>query len=182
MSKMIIVDVETGGLDPRYNPLLSIGAVEYEHPYNTFYGEIKPLSGTTSDVRALNVNGIDLKKWNNKPSLHSVMNKFYIWIQGTKEQTLAGHNPSFDRDFCNVNFRRIGLGNVFNHRTIDLHSVAFTIFTQKEISFSRLTSDEIYRLLGILDEPKPHNALNGALWETEAFARLIHNKVLGLVK
>ena len=178
---MLVIDVETGGLDPKYNPLLSIGAVEYEHPYNTFYAEIKPLSNLVVDAKALQVNGIDLKKWNKNPSLQSVMNKFYIWIQGIKEQTLAGHNPSFDRDFCNVNFRRIGLGNVFNHRTIDLHSVAYTIFTQKKMIFSRLTSDEIYWKLGLPIEPKPHNALNGALWETEAFARLIHDKKLGLV-
>jgi len=179
---MIIVDVETGGLDPRYNPLLSIGAVEYEHPFNIFYAEIKPLSGLTSNVKALQVNGIDLEKWSTKPNLHSVMNKFFIWIQGTQEKTLAGHNSSFDRDFCNVNFRRIGFGNIFNHRTIDLHSVAYTVFTKKKVFFDRLTSDEIYRLLGMPEEPKPHNALNGAVWETEAFAKLLHNKVLGLVK
>jgi len=179
---MLIVDVETGGLDPRLNPLLSIGAVEFENPTNQFYREIKPHKDLVIDGRALEVNGINLEEWKSKPSLFSVMTKFYTWIRNINEITLAGHNPSFDRDFCNINFHRAELNFIFNHRTIDLHSVAYTVFIQRKIKFDRLYSDEIYRLLGIREEPRPHNALNGAIWETEAFARLLYNKELGLTK
>lgn len=179
---MIVVDCETGGLDPKYNPLLSIGAIEYENPHNQFYAEIKPVSGLTIDAKALGINGINLIEWQNKPTLHYVMREFLKWIREIDEITLAGHNPSFDRDFCNVNFRRVGYNTIFNHRTIDLHTVAYVVFSQKGIKFNKLFSDEIYRLLNMPQEPRPHNALNGAVWETEAFARLIRDKKLGLVK
>ena len=40
-----MIDVETGGLEPHKNPLLSIGAVEFAKPDNQFYIEIKPFDG-----------------------------------------------------------------------------------------------------------------------------------------
>lgn len=167
---MITVDCETGGLNPKENPILSIGAVEYENDDNQFYIKINPIPGLFCTVKAMQVNGIILKTWNGT-DLHTAMSKFNEWIQKIDDKTLAGHNPSFDRDFCNVNFNRIGLGNVFNHRTVDLHSLAYAKFRT-----NKLYSDKIYSLLGMEQEPKPHNALNGAIWETKAFRKLMEDE------
>ncbi len=43
---------------------------------------------------------------------------------------------------------------------------------------SALNLDAVLRYVGIPDEPKPHNALTGALVETEAFGRFFYNKPL----
>lgn len=37
---------------------------------------------------------------------------------------------------------------------------------------SDLDSDKVMKYVGIPTEPRPHKAINGALWETEAFSRL----------
>lgn len=170
---MIVCDVETGGLNFQYNPLLSIGAVEYENPSNTFYVEIIPHRGLEINEKAIAVNGIDVENNDGKSSLFAAMSNFRLWINDIQDKTLAGHNPSFDRDFCNYNFFRVGIKDCrFNHRTIDLHSVAYTIFTCNDIPFEKLYSDEIYRLLGMKEEPKPHNALTGAMMEAAAFREL----------
>ena len=174
--------METGGLDPKIHSLLSIGAVDFGNPTNQFYAEIG-LYGLENDPRALKINGIDLNDWEDRPTLKRVMNEFYYWIRKIKTPILAGHNPSFDRDFCNENFLRVGLGRVFNHRTIDLHSVAFAYLTKNNYNFipHKLYSDTIYKAIDMPQEPRPHNALNGAIYEAEAFSRLIYGRGLGLL-
>jgi len=181
---MIVVDVETGGLNPEINPILSVGAVDFDNPQNQFYGEMKPYRGMICNIKAMQVNGINLREWNSKPSMEEVMKKFNEWVNRIRDKTLAGMNPAFDRDFCNVNFERIGLRCVFNHRTIDLHSVAYASFKKRDLPFEagKLYTDQIYKILGMPDEPKPHNALTGAKMEAEAFGRLILNRRLELIQ
>ena len=153
--------METGGLDPRKNPLSSIGAVEFENPKNTFYTELSASPDLKCDARALQVNGINIGTWNyNAENFYTGMKRFHRWCMPIKEQTLAGHNPSFDRDFCNMNLEKVGVYHYFNHRTIDLHTVAHVIFTQKGLKFDKLYSDAIYRLLEIPTETKQHNVFN----------------------
>ncbi len=43
---------------------------------------------------------------------------------------------------------------------------------------SLLDSDAVMTYVGIPTEPKPHIALNGALWEAEAISRLLYQKNL----
>lgn len=168
---MIVVDVETGGVDPTHNPLLSIGAVDLNN-LDTFYVEMKPWDEdqrVTQD--ALKVNG----QWHYKQNRHTVpqaMTKFKTWLWG-RDTILAGHNPSFDISFLNYNFARMKQKPPFGFRTVDLHSVAFAYCMAKGIAIpDKMTSDAIYNLLGMIPEPRPHHGLNGALWEATAFLKI----------
>jgi len=163
---MIVVDVETGGLDPIRNSLLSIGAVEYEDPTNEFYVELEPLAGTEIHPKVLSINDYSPNTWKN--TNHFVgMNLFYEWIKQIPDKTLAGHNPAFDRDFCNANFEHAKLGRVFDFHTVDLHTLAYQKFGKS------LSANRIYDKLQMRREPDPHNALNGAKWECEAIRELM---------
>lgn len=168
---MIVVDVETGGLDPEVNPLLSIGAVDYE-TLSTFYIKLIPFGHMKIEDQALEINGIDPKTWGGEP-LVKAMTRFQAWLWGRKFP-LAGHNPSFDRNFCNANFERAGIDFQIPYRTVDLHTLAYAKYGMGNgIVEDKLTSDRIYELLGMATEPKPHNALVGATMEAEAFRRLL---------
>lgn len=169
---MIVVDVETGGLDPERNPLLSIGAVDFSNPKNTFYVALLPLPHLEITEEALKINGINPKTWKGVTLLDG-MTRFYEWIEKIDDKIMGGHNTSFDRDFCNVNFKRTAFGNVFGYRTVDLHSIAYAYCLANNIKIDKLTADAIYELLGMEPEPRPHNALTGAKLEAEAFRRLI---------
>jgi DNA polymerase III epsilon subunit-like protein len=109
---------------------------------------------------------------------------FLAWIENIKEKTIAGHNPSFDRDFLQATAYRYHLNWPMAHRTIDLHTVCYFDMIKKGVEpptlhgHSSLNSDSIYRYLGMPDEPKPHNALTGAKMEAEAFSRLFYGKPL----
>lgn len=175
---MIVVDVETGGIDPLKNPLLSIGAVEFENPTNQFYSEISPSEGLEITEEALQVNGINIEEWKKNEPLGVVMYNFYTWVNKVKLNTvLGGHNPRFDLDFLNESIKKCGQKLPFSYRTVDLHSMAYSHFymdpTMKDEEKNHLTSNEIYKRLNMKTEPKPHNALNGAKYETEALYKLI---------
>lgn len=172
---MIVVDCETGGLDPSQNPLLEIGAVDLDTLETFRIGMIPWNSKQVCTEEALKINGIDYMEWisfksGNFTPVHG-MYEFNHWLEG-RELLLAGHNPSFDLGFLKYNFETAGLKNPFGYRTIDLHSVAFAWCESKGITHGKLTSDEIYKLLGIPEEPRPHKALNGAIWEAMAFLKI----------
>lgn len=183
---MIIVDIEASGLDPKKHSILSIGAVEFEHPERQFYGECQIWEGSTIMPDALEVNGFteDECRDPNKHSLEELMNNFLHWIEQCDEKTLAGQNPSFDRDFINDSFSRSHIGWHFAYRTLDLQSMAYMDMIKKDITPPRkndrtnLSSDAIFSYVGIPSEPKPHHGLNGAKYEAEAFSRLLHGKNL----
>lgn len=166
---MIVVDVETGGLNPKEHALLSIGAVDTNN-LDEFYAEIKPFPGKICDSKALEINGL----WNysrHENELQEAMKKFKAWVWG-RELPLAGHNPSFDLGFLDESFKITNVGSPFGYRTVDLHSVAYAYCKVKGINPPKLTSDNIYTLLGMPQEPRPHNAFNGALWEATAFLKI----------
>ncbi|KKM45930.1 hypothetical protein LCGC14_1560170 [marine sediment metagenome] len=166
---MIVVDVETGGLDPQNNPLLSIGAVDYDNSDREYYGKIAPYLDLEITKEALGVNGINVEEWKENNLLKETIQEFSDWVGVNKKNIiLAGHNPRFDLDFLKVNFKRVDISFPFTYRTVDLHTLAYSKFGGKE----KLTSDRIYELLGMEIEPRPHNALTGAKYETKAFSLL----------
>lgn len=179
---MIIVDVETGGLVPWENPLLSIGAVDFNNPQTRFYAECKPRPFSSCTKEALIINGIDITKEN--INCDTMLIQFFDWVNNytTGDLTLAGENPSFDRDFINYNASLYKLKSPFGHRTVDLHSLYYARCTLLDLvpyddeRKNKLNADTIYNMLGMPSEPRPHIAINGALWEAEAFHRIIYGK------
>ncbi len=173
---MIVVDVETGGLDPDKNPLLSVGAVDFDKDSNTFYGKCHPFGPCEITAEALEVNGIDIKEWDNNQSLQKMMESFVKWLKTTRDpSTLAGHNPRFDLDFLYVNALRCGVKLPFSYRTVDLHTLAYMhrMKNYPSVSETKMTSENIYKYLDLPVEPRPHNALTGAKYETVAFKALL---------
>lgn len=183
---MIIVDVETTGLDPRKYSIASIGAVDFENPERTFYEECRVWDGALVSEEALAINGFSEAQVRdpNKRSFNETINAFKEWIDGCAEKTFAGQNPAFDRDFINNAFARAGVEYRIAVRTVDLHSLAYAEYRRKGIpvppknGHSDLSLDEIAKYVGLSEEPKPHNALTGAKFEAEAFSRIIYGKPL----
>jgi DNA polymerase III epsilon subunit-like protein len=181
---MIVVDVEASGVSPEKNSLVSIGAVDFNNPSNRFYEECKIWEGAHVEDEALEVNGFSHSEITDpsKKTDREVIIDFLNWIKNIDDKTLAGHNPSFDRDFMQAAANRYHISWPLAHRTIDLHSICYFDMIKKGIAIpkinghSALNSDTIFKYLGMSDEPKPHNALTGAIFETEAFGRLFYDK------
>jgi len=54
---MIMVDVETTGVDAKKNSIISIGAVDFSNPQNQFYKECRIWEGAEITQQALYING-----------------------------------------------------------------------------------------------------------------------------
>lgn len=178
---MIVLDVETTGLNPEKHSIVSIGAVDFHYPLKTFYKECKIWDGAEITQEALNINGFkeeDIKN-PNKKSQKEMLEEFLTWAN-QKDKTLAGENPSFDRDFLAGALKKSSLENPFSYRTVDLHTLVYAHYKQRAIpvplekSRTAINTDRALVYVGLPEEPRPHNALTGAKMEAEAFYRIIY--------
>lgn len=193
----IVLDIESGGLSPTLNPILSIGAVDYQTG-DEFYVECHAWRDRERayemDDYALKVNGFTRKQALDldKPSQAEAYVRFIDWAKG--RPTLIGGQQvgSFDIPFlkrvhseaqsvlaarcphegtCAVD-RASGQDEypwTFGHRSLDLHSVAYAKFGKS------LSLDGILKALGLEAEAKPHNALTGARLERDTFRFLLQS-------
>jgi DNA polymerase III epsilon subunit-like protein len=182
---MIILDVETTGLNPDTASIVSIGAIDFENPDDRFYEECRAWTGAEISDRALEVNGFSRNSVMDptKQTEAQAAGKFLTWANTKSDKIIAGQNVHFDRGFINAALARAGQSSYFAQRIFDQHSVVMyhhmllgktpPISKRRE---SALNSDEIMAYVGLPPEPKPHIASNGALWEYEALYRLIYNR------
>lgn len=183
---MIVADIEATGIDFHKHSILSIGAVDFENPERQFYGECRMWEGASIMSDALAVNGFTREECTDtkKHSLKELMDDFLHWIEQCEDKTLAGQNPSFDRDFLNNSFGRSSIGWHFSYRTLDLNSMAYMDMIKRGIPVQHkndradLSLDTILEYVGLPTEPKPHHGLTGAKMEAEAFSRLLYGKNL----
>jgi len=178
---MIVVDVETTGLNPEKHSIVSVGAINFSNPKIQFYQECKIWDGAEVTQEALKINGFSQEaiKNTNKKSLEEIMKDFLKWTQDIEDKTIAGENPTFDRDFLKASAQRYNIDWQFGYRTVDLHSLCYAHYLSRGLTpptknrIANLGTDIILKYVGLPEEPNPHNALTGAKMEAEALSRLI---------
>ena len=181
---MIIVDVESTGMDSRLCSLLSIGAVEFERPEHQLYIECRIFDGAHCEKEAQQVHGFADEQMRDpaKKTDREAVEAFLDWMKTCKEWTIAGQNVSFDRDFLKETAYRYHIDWPLAQRTVDLHSIAYYHYmkTGKGIpqkhNHSALNLDAILMHVGVPVERGRHNALEDAKLEAEAFSRLIRGR------
>lgn len=186
---MIVLDIETTGVDFKVHSIVSIGAVDFLHPERRFYEECRIFPSAHIDPEGLAVNGFTQEQIEDvsKKTDGEIVKDFLKWLSESEEQTIAGQNPMVvDVPFLRAVSERYHFNNTFAHRSLDLHSVCYLHMTERGVTppvdpvkkHTALNSDTIMTYVGIPTEPHPHNALNGALYEAEAFSRLLYGKFL----
>lgn len=184
---MIIVDVETAGINAEQSCILSIGALEFSNPNNQFYGECRIWDDTEEITEeALKINGFSKEQIRDKSkkSPKELLEAFLAWMETCEEKTMAGENPFFDRSFLKATAEREEIKVIFPYRTVDLHSLCYSNHLRRGIPIplknkrTDLSLKKIFPYVGLPEEPMPHNALTGAKMEAEAFSRLILGKNL----
>lgn len=187
---MIVVDIETTGVDYTKNSIVSIGALDFLNPENQFYTECRIWDGAEITAKALEINGFSEAQVKDKTKmpLEEAIKQFLIWTGKIKEPhdlTIAGENPRFDADFLRTSAERYRIGWPLSHRTIDLHTESYNHMVKRGIKIplnksrcSDIKLDTTLKYVGLPEEPMPHHALRGAKMEAEAFSRLIYGKYL----
>lgn len=182
---ILVVDLETTGTDARKNSIIQFGAVWLSGAEGEIELDCRVWEGAEIHPRALEVNGCSESRCLN-PSLMTeseALIQFFQWIAmqtGGLDQPfmLAGLNPNFDRSFLMQAWIRAGRSvKTFpiKHRTIDLHTLAvcYALATDCIIPSRGLYTDEIYAVLDMPPEPRPHTAITGARMEADALHKLL---------
>lgn len=177
--KWLVIDTETGGLDPDRHPIFTVGIVVLDTQEGPLCGiEVPVLDPAEPDPAALTVNGID-------PSTHRVTalppddavraieELIAPHFNPRRPVTIAGHNVAFDlaflRRLCRLARRQPRFR--ISECTVDLHS-AWAVLAAARIAprSTRASLDSIAHALGLCPEQPRHSALADAL----TTARCLH--------
>lgn len=182
---MIVLDMEMTGLDPEKCSIISVGALEFEHPENQFYGECRPWDGAEITDEALKITGFTRSQVANQQKSHKqLIEEFLDWTKSIKNKTIAGQNVWFDALFFKEALKRLGISWTFGHRYVDSHAIAYEHFARagkiilKSEGTSAINLDKILEFLGIEVRGATHNALEDAQLTAEILSRFIYERNL----
>jgi DNA polymerase III epsilon subunit-like protein len=185
---MLILDVEASGTEYHKHSIIALGALDLRNPKNRFYEECRIWDGAHIMDGAREVHGLSDEQITDpsKQTEAELVEKFVTWAESLEDKTLGGQNVSFDRDFVKAAAERAGLNYSFAYRTVDSHSLAWMHMIHRgeeppidpEHKRSALNLDAVLNYCGIPEEPKPHNALTGAISHAEVIHRLLYGKKL----
>jgi len=193
---MIVLDIETSGLDFVKNGIWQIAAIDMKSGKQFISegriddeDEILMSADPRSIYPAKSVLEIvgkteDQLKDKKKQSQKELIQEFFRWLENLEERNFICQNPQFDWGFLTVKARKYGLKIPYHHRSFDIHSIAQTKYFQIKGKFlmdgnhSGMNLTKVLKFCGMKDERKKHNALEDAKLTAECFSRLIHGKNL----
>lgn len=185
---MIVLDIEASGTNHDKHSIVSLGALDFDHPDNQFYDECRVWDGAHIDDEALKVNGFtrDEIMDPSKKNEGELIKAFVAWAGDLRDWTIVGQNPSFDRDFVRAACSRAHADFPLPYRTVDTHTLAYMHMVKRGLMppfeadkhRTALNLDAVLQYCGIPEEPDPHNALTGALSHAEVASRLLYGRPL----
>lgn len=194
---MIVVDIETSGLDFNKCGIWQIGAIDLDS-MKEFLEEAGIDAKDSFQDGAGKVSGKSEKEMRNegKQSQKEMLEHFLKWLEDKKIKNFICENPQFDWAFVVTKAKKYGFTINFHHRCFDLHSIASLRYFDINKSFlikenhSDMSLPNCLKFCGIEDtrrkiedneilkEGKPHNALEDCKLEAECFSRLVYGKNL----
>ena len=183
---MIVLDIETSGLDFEKSGIWQIGAIELENPDNYFLEE-----GRIDDEDAINPDSLKVTgkseselRDKNKQSQKELLQGFFNWASRIQIKDCICQNPQFDWSFLNIKAAKYKLSFPFIHRAYDLHTIAQLKYFQLKSRFlikkniSDMGLSKILIFVGMHDTRKEHNALDDVKLTAECFSRIVYGKNL----
>lgn len=183
---MIVVDIETSGLDMNECGVWQIGALDLDNPSNVFLEEGRIDDSDRVEQGALEVVGKSEEELRDrgKQSQRQLIENFLKWCESVDMKNCLCQNPQFDLGFLDIRIRKYGLKWVFHHRAFDLHSIAHFRYFQlkKEFlireNYSDMGLSNILKFVGMVDNRGAHNALEDARLTAECFSRIVYGRGL----
>jgi len=186
---MIVVDIETSGLNPMKNGIIELAAIKLESPEIFYHNYCRLDRDDEIDSKALEINGQteeDIRSLR-RPTQKQVLNDFFNWIKYFGEFYIAGENiGNFDWMFIKTKADKYGLNFPLQYRTYDLNTLAQVkyerIFGRPLVIGGKSNMDltKILEFVGMRDNRKNHTALEDCKLEAECISRLRHGKGLFL--
>ncbi len=156
---ILVIDVETTGLDPSRHACIEIGAVMLDkslRPKQEFSSLIVPWDGAEIIEAAMKVNQISVEQLDRAPLLDEVVKQFHETFRPDEAAPLlAGWNVWFDAHFLRDLYQRTQRAWPFTYRLLDVQSI---------VSFHSMLADlsQEKAIETFLNERQAHRALADA--------------------
>ncbi len=185
MAKLLVLDTESGGLDPQVHSILSVGAVVWEDgklgPEIEIFVLEDPLVVTP---RALEVNRIDLVEHARKavPPLEAQQLLHAFWHDNFdgKPAVMVAHNADHDAGFMRRLMRlanpddRRAYDTYFSHRKLDTAGVLRFLHLTGKLPEHAISSDGWIKHFGIeIPGHERHTGLGDARGTAQLLTKLI---------
>ncbi len=178
--RLLFIDTETGGLNPKKHSLLSIGMAVWQDSEIIDSQEVLINDGKLSVTEeALSINKIVIEKHKlsaipPRKAIDEILSFLTTHFPETRKITLAGHNVHFDIDFLKLLFYQNNedFSEFFSHRIIDTSSILYYLYLAGHIKHRAISSDDAFELFGIKVEGR-HTALGDAIATAELFTQLV---------
>lgn len=190
---MIVLDIETSGVDFSKCGIWQIGAIDLETG-EEFLEESRiddsdsVLNDLQSPQTVFDVTGKTEEQLRdrNKQSQRQLIQNFFNWVKERRIKSCICQNPQFDLGFIFTKSRKYGLNIEIHYRALDLHSLAqvkfFEVNRKLKINLEKqrfgLGFSEILEFCGLKDNRGHHNALEDCRLTAECFFRLLYGKHL----
>lgn len=181
----VVIDVETGGVNPEKDALLEIAAVLLDYddqnclvPVKTDAYHVMPFAGGNLDPRALAINQIDpyhpfrfaIDEGKALSELYQLVEQ-HLTHTGCRRAVLVGHNAHFDLNFLMAASKRAKIKKIPFH--------AFTCFdtaTLGGLIYGRTVLAKALEAANIpYDKNEAHSAIYDAERTAELFCKIINN-------
>ncbi|MCW7479454.1 3'-5' exonuclease [Leptospira bandrabouensis] len=155
LNNILILDTETGGIDPNTDSILTIAMLKYEEALTNPPTEIGIIPyGKKIKKSAIKYNNInnDLNNINFLPKEEAgkfitnyLENKFDLTVD---KITLLGHNIGFDINFLKTFFKDLDIDfyKYFSYRSIDTASILLFLYDVGKIKTPAFSLKEAYNL------------------------------------
>ena len=180
--RLLFIDAETGGLDPKVHSLLSLGLVVWDKTAGILYQRevCQKLDKYNTTKEALNINHFDIKKYAKEDILSAVeIDKEVRSLKDTyfsdyAKIPLAGHNVQFDFGFLKEMYENAGLSyeDLFSHRLVDIFSVLQFLIHTNKIPKNVNNSSSAFEYFNI-DVHGRHTALGDSKAAAELYSKLL---------
>ena len=166
MKNVLVIDTETGGLDPDVNAIFSVALVTQRSSIEL---KIRDLGGV-ADAEALQVNKISVAAHNeNALSPGIAVNRIHAWLdifagEDLKDWTIAGHNVGFDLAFMARLYRiaQVPLPRIFRpYKVVDTSTLMWALRTKGLLPEGLKSADAAFAYFGI-EVSGRHTALGDA--------------------
>jgi DNA polymerase III subunit epsilon len=178
--KVLFIDTETGGLNPDFHSLLSIGVAVWQNSTIVDKLEILINDGVLNVTeQAMQINQINLEEHRNVAvsplqALEQLEAFTTRHFDNSQKITLGGHNVHFDVSFLKKLLAKNGreYHKIFSHRFLDTSPILYYLYLSGKIKQKATSSQEAFDLFGIHVD-KRHSALGDALATAELFNMLL---------
>ncbi len=186
MTKLLVIDTETGGLDPLTHSILSVGAIIWEDGELKDAFEVYVLEQRLHvDSKAMEVNRIDLPWLRQhgvspidavKQLMGFVEKNFKECRESRAKIAIVGHNVNFDVGFLKRLFSLAGQDyeELFSHRVLDTAGIMRFLSLAGKISIASASSSAAFDYFHInIKSSERHTALADARATGQLLTKLV---------